>query len=342
MMGKDPAMERTRRSILLAAAIAVGLLIVYLIRNSLLIIYVSCIFAIVLSPAVNWVSSLRIARWHPSRGIAILLLVVAVLVGLIILLGFGLPQVIADIQQLFTLLPQALRRLQDHLRQFSNLPQLDWTTLEKYASALASGVTGLLGSIASGIVSIAAVIVLTAYFILEGEELFERTMALLPVESRDRLKPVLKIAAERMRRWLMGQTVLMLILGSASILVFGLLKVRYFYLLGVFAGLANFVPMLGPTVSVILAGLVSAIDSWNKLIGVLIFFFVYQQVENAFLTPRIMKSQVQLSASAVLIALLIGSELAGVIGAMMAIPTAVLISVLIDSFVIQKRSNGRA
>jgi predicted PurR-regulated permease PerM len=340
-MEKDPFMERIKKSILLAALTVVGLLIVYLIRNSLLIIYVSCIFAIVLSPAVHWVCRLRIVRWHPSRGMAILLLVIAVLLGLVIMLGFGLPQVIADIQQLFILLPQAFQRLQDYLRQFSNLPQMDWSTLEKYASAIASGLTGVLGSIASGIVSIAAAIVLTAYFILEGEELFERTMALFPADARDRLKPVLRLAAERMRRWLMGQTVLMLILGSASVLVFGLLGVRYFYLLGVFAGLANFVPMLGPTVSLILAGLVAALDSWSKLAGVLVFFFVYQQVENAFLTPRIMKTQVQLSASAVLIALLIGSELAGVIGAMMAIPTAVLISVLIDFFLIPKRPGGR-
>jgi predicted PurR-regulated permease PerM len=333
-------MEKTKKSILFAAVIGVGLLIAYLVRNTLLIVYVSCIFAIVLSPAVNWVSSLRIARWHPSRGMAIFLFVVAILLGLTLLLGFGLPQVIADIQQLFLLLPKEFRKLQDHIRYFSYLPQLDWSTLEKYATALASSVTGMFGSIASGIVTIAAVIVLTAYFILEGEEVFERSLALFPVETRNKLKPVLSLAADRMRKWLLGQAVLMVILGSASVLVFGLLGVRYFYLLGVFAGLANFIPMLGPTVSVILAGLVSAFDSWSKLIGVLIFFFVYQQIENAFLTPRIMKTQVKLSASAVLIALLIGSEIAGIVGAMMAIPTAVLVSVLIDSFVIQKQQNS--
>jgi predicted PurR-regulated permease PerM len=151
---------------------------------------------------------------------------------------------------------------------------------------------------------------------------------------------VLTAAAVRMRKWLVGQALLMLILGSASVLVLGLLKVRYFYLLGVFAGLANFVPMLGPIVSVILAGLVAAFDSWGKLIGVLVFFLIYQQIENAVLTPRIMKSKVRLSASAILIALLIGSELAGIAGAMMAIPSAVLVSVLLDSFVIQRRQSG--
>lgn len=333
-------MENTKKSILFAVVLGIGLLIAYLVRYSLLIVYVSCIFAIVLSPAVNWVSRLRIARWHPSRGAAIVLFIIAVLLGLTILLGFGLPQVISDIQQLFSVLPQELRKLQEHLRHIPYLPQVDGSTLEKYASSLASSITAVFGSIASGVVSIAAVIVLTAYFILEGEQVFERSLAVFPLETRSRLKPVLSIAAERMRKWLVGQALLMLILGSASVLVFGLLGVRYFYLLGVFAGLANFIPMLGPTVSVILAGLVSAFDSWGKLIGVLIFFFVYQQIENAFLTPKIMKTQVQLSASAVLIALLIGSELAGIVGAMMAIPTAVLVSVLVDSFVIQRHKGS--
>ena len=333
-------MDNIKKTILFAAVAAIGLFVAYLIRYSLLTVYVSCIFAIVLSPAVQWVSSLKILRWHPSRGVAIALLVMAILTALVVLLGFGLPQVIADIQQLFVILPQELRKLHDRLIGIPYFPQPDSLMLEKYASDLASNITGLFGSIASGIASIAAVVVLTAYLILEGEQVFERALSLLPREKRDRLRTVLIAAAVRMRKWLVGQALLMLILGSASVLVFGLLKVRYFYLLGVFAGLANFVPMLGPIVSVILAGLVAAFDSWGKLIGVLVFFLIYQQIENAFLTPRIMKSKVQLSASAILIALLVGSELAGITGAMMAIPSAVLISVLLDSFVIQRRQSG--
>jgi predicted PurR-regulated permease PerM len=66
---------------------------------------------------------------------------------------------------------------------------------------------------------------------------------------------------------------------------------------------------------------------------VLIFYFVYQQVENALLTPRIMQAQVQLSPAAVLAALLIGEELAGILGTLVAVPTAVLCSVLVDEYV---------
>jgi predicted PurR-regulated permease PerM len=70
-----------------------------------------------------------------------------------------------------------------------------------------------------------------------------------------------------MQRWLYGQMLLMLILGSSSALVFGLLGVRYFYAFAVFAGVANFVPILGPIATVVVAGVVAALDSWMKVLG---------------------------------------------------------------------------
>ena len=130
---------------------------------------------------------------------------------------------------------------------------------------------------------------------------------------------------------------LMLILGGSSTIVFGFLGVRYFYALGVFAGLANFVPVLGPIATVIVAGLVAAIDSWMKVLGVVIFYLVYQQVENAYLTPRIMRSTVGLPGVAVLVALVIGSELAGVVGAVVAVPSAALMSTFIDEYAANRR-----
>ena len=125
----------------------------------------------------------------------------------------------------------------------------------------------------------------------------------------------------------------MLILGFASAIAFGLIGIRYFYLLAVFAGVANIIPLLGPVLSFVLATLIALTDSLWKVLGVLIFYVAYQQVENAFLTPRIMKSQVNLSPSAVLVALLIGGELAGVMGALVAIPSAILFTEIINEYV---------
>jgi len=138
-----------------------------------------------------------------------------------------------------------------------------------------------------------------------------------------------------MRGWLTGQLLLMLILGSASLIVFGLMGIPYFYLIGVFAGVANIIPLLGPIATVVLAAAIAATQSLWKVIGVLIFYAVYQQVENAFLTPRIMKAQVELSSAVVIVALLIGGELAGVAGALVAVPSAVLVVELASEYLVR-------
>jgi len=88
--------------------------------------------------------------------------------------------------------------------------------------------------------------------------------------------------------------------------------------------------------------LAAATDSWEKVVGVVVFYAIYAQVETSYLTPRIMKSSVDLSALGVLVALLMGSKLAGVIGAMIAVPTAVLVSVLIQEYVVKNDEPGPA
>jgi predicted PurR-regulated permease PerM len=139
-----------------------------------------------------------------------------------------------------------------------------------------------------------------------------------------------------MGRWLLGQGTLMLILGVLSTVVFALLHVRYAYALGVIMGLFNIVPVAGALVSVSVVVLIAALDSWGRVAGVLIFYFIYLQIENTWLTPRIMRTQVDLAGLTILIALLIGSSLAGIIGAMVAVPTAVLVAVLLNEYAVHE------
>jgi predicted PurR-regulated permease PerM len=103
----------------------------------------------------------------------------------------------------------------------------------------------------------------------------------------------------------------------------------------VLAGLLNIVPVLGVTVSLVLALLVAAIDSWGRVLGVAIFFMLWLQIENSWLIPRIMRNRVNLPALAIFVALLLGSAFGGIPGAMVAIPTAVLVSVLIDEYLVR-------
>ena len=80
----------------------------------------------------------------------------------------------------------------------------------------------------------------------------------------------------------------------------------------------------------------AAIDSWGRVLGVAIFYMIYLQVENSWLTPRIMKNSVGLPALAILVALLLGAALAGVPGAMVSVPTAALVAVLVDEYLVHK------
>jgi predicted PurR-regulated permease PerM len=139
-----------------------------------------------------------------------------------------------------------------------------------------------------------------------------------------------------MRLWLVGQAGLMLILGTLTLIVFGILQIKYYYALAVFAGITNFIPIIGPLTSFALSAVVAALDSPGKLLAVVIFYISYQQLESAFLTPRIMKSTVDLPALAVIIALALGGALAGILGALIAVPSAALAAVLIDEYLVKK------
>lgn len=304
-----------------------------------MLIYVSIIFAIIFFPIVERISRIRIGRWSPGRGLALLALIAAVLLALGAFFALALPPIMNDAQGLSHDLPNRLNHLSDRVQQLpfgdKIASRMNVGSIEHYLGTLLSSLFTFFTGLAGGITAFITLIILTAYFILDGKRAFAWALSLVPQNNRDRTRDTLIRAANRIQKWLTGQLMLMVILGAASAVTFGLLHVRYFYALAVFAGLANFVPILGPVATVIVASLVAAIDSWTKVLGVVIFYAVYQQVENSYLTPRIMKSTVDLPAVTVVAALLIGGELAGLLGAIVAVPTAALIATLVNEYLVQ-------
>jgi predicted PurR-regulated permease PerM len=322
-------------------AVALGLYVAWLIRDMLALIYISALFAVVLSPIVRATSQIRIGRWKPFHGsMAILILLLAVAGGLAAFGFFALPPVINDLQSLAGELPTRLPAILDKIKAVPYGDRIDAGDLLAWIQrGLSGGATYLLTSFkawADVLLNVIAGFVLTLYFILEGDEAYRWFLSFVPTASRHRLDATLKRAAGRMEKWLVGQLSLMLILGTLSTIVFLLLGVRYAYVLGVITGLLNLIPVLGAAVSLVLAALVAAIDSWGRVLGVAIFFVVYLQVENSWLAPRIMQRRVNLPALAIFVSLLLGSATGGIAGAMVAIPTAVLVSVLVEEYLVKK------
>ncbi len=329
-----------RSDITFAFALALACYLAWLVRRELFLLYVSALFAVVLQPLVQFIAGVRIGRFHPFRRIAIVILLAAVISGLVLFGFFALPPVITDLQEFGKEMPQRMPGIMDRVKHIPLLGRINLSELVTQIQGFAAdSATYLLLSIknwASSLFAIAMGLILTIYFTLEGDVAYRWVLSFLPLESRERLDLALRRAEVRIGKWLLGQSSLMLILGLASTVVYLSLDIRYAYALGVLAGLLNIIPVLGAAISIALALLAAAVDSWGRVLGVAVFYAIYQQLENSFLTPRIMKSSVDLPGLAIIVALLLGSALEGIMGALVSVPTAVLVAVLLDEYLVTK------
>ena len=291
-------------------------------------------------PAVTRITKLNIRGYHPSRAVAIIILIVGVAGILAFFFTTGLPPVLNDLRNFSDELPQ---RIPEIAKKIHKIPFADHFG----ADAIAQRAVGAVDATASylftnvplwlsHLVDIVTASFLCLYFMLEGEYAYRFFLSLFPNPQRQRLNGTLKRGERKISRWLVGQGTLMLILGVSSIIVFGLLHVRYFVLLGFLMGAFNIIPIAGAVITVTLAALVAALDSWAKMTGVLIFYLIYVNVENAILIPRIMRSSVNLMGLTILVSLLLGTALAGVVGALVSVPTAALITVFLEEYAVQK------
>jgi predicted PurR-regulated permease PerM len=329
-----------RGHILFAFVLLMGFGLVYLLAKELVLIYVSALFAAVLMPIVNRIMQTNIRGKRPSKAAAIFLIVsgIGLIVG--IFLTVGLPPVLHDLNQFSAELPSRISKMMSRLDQSPIANRLGVDAIAQRAEgALTTTASYLMTSLPnwlSHLFDIVSAIFLCIYFMLDGDRAYNFALSLFPTPHRQRLQATLGRADDKISNWLIGQGLLMLILGISSTIVFDILHVRYFLLLGFLMGLFNIIPIAGGVVTITLSAIVAAFDSWTKMAGVITFYIVYINIENAYLIPRIMGSSVELSGLTILISLLCGTALAGVVGALVAVPTAALIAVLLDEYAVYR------
>jgi predicted PurR-regulated permease PerM len=335
-------MVNHRSDILFFFGVMLALWIAYTVRDVLLLIYVSALFAVVLSPAIRLIQRVKIRGWRAGRGFAIIFLILVLAMTATLFMVFAVPPIYRDARQFAADWPKHLAALSEEVRRWPFGAKMDPAGLQKYAAEIVGGAGGLFLNLAGGIFGIFTGIILTTYFIIDGERVFRWAVSLFPFEQQPRLSSTLLRADHRMRNWLMGQTMLMVSFGLASLGAYYFLGLRYFYVLAMYAGVANIVPIVGPVSALALASTVAAMGSPQRILGVVIFHAVYAQFESAFLSPRIMRSTVQLSPLAVIIALALGGSLAGVLGALVSVPTAAVVAVFADEYLVKRKSEAAA
>ncbi len=338
--GVEAASKSVRNNILFFFAVLLSLLLAWKLVKELEILYVSALFAVVLTPIVNWICTLKIRGFRPPRALGIVLMIVCVASALSLFFFIALPPVMRDLREFLVDLPQ---RIPDAVAKLKRVPMADKFGIDSAAQKVQGAIEATAGYLftslplwLSHVFDILTTFFLCLYFMLEGEHAYSFFLSLFRSGPRARLDATLRKADTKMSKWLLGQGLLMLCLGLTSTIVFWILHLHYFVLLGVLMGLFNIIPVAGGIITMALVCVVAALDSWTKLFEVLIFYAIYVNLENAILTPRIMKSNVDLMGLTVLVALLVGTALAGIVGALVAVPTAALIVVLLDEYAVKK------
>jgi predicted PurR-regulated permease PerM len=312
----------------------------YLVRQTLLLIYVSALLAIGFSPVVRAiehqrivaVGSRRLPRWLAILGIY--LVVLGTLTGI----GFMVfPPFVTQAREFAGHLPQLLRQAQQILVRRGILPEpLTVGELVQQAPAptdvVGAVILGFWG-VVGGIFGLVTILILTFYLLVETDDIFAAFVRLFPPGRRTQVRDLSRQITTKVSAWLVGQLMLGAIIGGTTAIVLGLLGVPYFYVLAVIAGIGELIPYVGPVLAAIPAIAVAAISSWQLAVGVAVFFFLQQQLENHLLVPKVMGHQVGLSAAGVIIALLLGGSLLGIPGAILAVPTAAILQVLFQELV---------
>jgi predicted PurR-regulated permease PerM len=321
-----------------ALLVAVAL---YQVRTVVMLVYVSALLAIGLAPIVRAVERQKIlpvgTRRFP-RWLAILTLYLTLLITLVGL-GFAVvPPLVKQGQALWTRLPDLFARGQQFLME-RGLIDHELTMSE----ALRKAPTGMLGAgdavttvvgavfgLAGGVFGVVTILILTFYMLVESDTIFRRFVRLFPVEQRLRVATVSSDISVKVSAWLGGQLLLGAIIGTTATIGLWLLGVPYFFVLGLLAGIGELIPMVGPIISAIPALIVALTVSPGMALGVGAFFLAQQQFENHLLVPKLMERQVGVSAVTVIIALLVGGSLLGIVGALLAVPTAAVLQVIFD------------
>jgi predicted PurR-regulated permease PerM len=323
------------RVLLIVLAVSITLEVVWIARHVLAWVVIALFLALALDPLVGWIER----RGRIARGPAIGL---AYVIALIVIVGIGatfVPKLVDEVNGFVQALPSYVHDL-THGRGRLGFLETKYHVVEKVREQVQSGgakkLLGLSGAaltITKSVITIIAatitIVFLTFFMLLEGRTWVERIYALFPEESRPRWRRIGADIYRTVGGYVTGNILISLIAGASITVVLLVMGVPYAVALGLLVAFLDLIPLAGATVAGIIVCIVAFLHSVPAGIVVLVFFVVYQQIENHFLQPVIYGRTVQLSPLAVLVSVLVGAELAGILGALAAIPVAGALQVIV-------------
>ena len=343
-----PTSGGDRRPTLTPMTLFLVLLIAYVmiqIKLVLVLTLLALLFATVIDRPLQ-----HLERRRVPRGIGILAIYVA-LIGGLVLFGVLLVPVIAE--QANTFRAEAPDQLRELHRQWTGSANpllsgpgqqaLDQAirVVERPPAPSQDAAVNVLTSVGGVIVGGLALLAITFYYLLEKALLRRLVLLEVPPESRMRVNRVWDDVEAKVGGWLRGQLTLCLIIGITATIGYGILQVRFWPLLGLLAGITEIIPIVGPWLGGVPAVIIALTMSWQKAVMVAAFLMLLQLMENMVLVPRVMRGAVGLTPLTVFVAILAGTEFMGPAGAVLAIPIAALVQVLVTDYLDARRGANR-
>jgi predicted PurR-regulated permease PerM len=328
-------------------AVAVVLAVLWISRQVLTWILVSIFLALALNPAVEFFQRRGLRRRGVSAAVTFLLAI-----GVIIAMGsLFVPTLVNEARGFANALPDYVNDVSEGrgpLGRLAERYELEERVRDAVEGDGAARVLGLSGtaiavtkSVLTLIVAIVTIAFLTFFMLLEGPRWMDRLYGLLPEDSRDRWRGIGREIYGTIGGYVTGNLLISVIAGTTSTIVLLIMDVPYAVALGLLVAILDLIPLAGATLAAIILTAVAFLASIPAGIVVLIFFVVYQQIENHVLQPLVYSRTVQLSPLAILISVLIGAKIAGILGALAAIPVAGTVQVLLLAWLAQRRGQER-
>ncbi len=330
-----------------AILLVVFFLLIYLLKDILVVFLFAIIIASAISPFAAWLESKGLPRL-----LGVLLLYLTVFGLIVLVLSLIVPFVSQDLVQLTAVFPKIVEKVStsldtvqrgssgyfDFVSEIQNL--LD--VLSNYLQEFAQSAIGLVVSIFGGVFSFVAIIIISFYLSVMRRGIENFLSSVAPARYEGYAIDLWKRAEIKVGRWLQGQLLLGLIVGLVVYVGLSLMKIKFAIVFGLLVMVLEIVPVAGPVLAAIPAVLFAFIQDPTMALWVILFYVVVQQLENHILVPLVLGKTTGLNPVVVILALLIGARLAGIAGAILAVPTATIIVEIIDDLAKHKEMKRAA
>lgn len=338
--------RRMLQTVATVAGVAILLALLWAARDALLLVYVSALIAMGLSPLVKLIekprrhgTKRRVPRWLAILAIYAVLVAAFIFLGLLVI-----PPLVAQSSSLWAKLPTEFNRFQTFL--IGHRLMTHRVTLEEAVQKAPSGAGGnavgtvlvAISSVIGGVFGLITILILTFYLLLEAGTMFEYLVRFVPHGRRGDVVTAARQGVAKVSAWLRAQFILAGVMGTFAAIGLGLMGVPYFYVVALIAAIGETIPIVGPVIGGLAAVAVAITVSPKLALMVGTYFLVLHQLEANVLVPKIMERSVGVSPVAVMVALLVGGSLMGLAGAILAIPTAALLSVIIEELAAEHES----